>query len=88
MAGNNYTLSLSAQVSTAGLQAQLDAWAKEYVLKLNAAIQNTQASGGGGAGGGVGACFGALRSALRSATSSASLAFSDTFFLSSAMISP
>ena len=61
---NQYTLSLSAQISAAGLaslQSQLDTWAKEYTLKLNAAIQQvtqatTQAatsSATGGATGGV-----------------------------------
>ena len=54
---NNYSLSLSAQVSAAGLaslQTQLDNWAKTYTLQLNAAVQQvTQAATGGtGAGGG------------------------------------
>ena len=61
---NNYTLSLSAQISQAGLaslQSQLDTWAKEYTLKLNAAIQQvtqattqaatSSATAGGGTGG-------------------------------------
>ena len=42
---NNYSLSLSAQVSAAGLaslQTQLDNWAKTYTLQLNAAIQQVQ----------------------------------------------